>query len=98
KFKENAKHLYLDSQQVDVKSNTVVQTDTGGQLEWESVIGRLKEFEYEDQIALRWHVAGEGKPIIIDPRVNNDRLALASDMPAQRYLVLVLKFLQPPDH
>src|SRR6185437_2796927 len=70
KFKENAKHLYLDSQQVDVKSNTVVQTDTGGQLEWESVIGRLKEFEYEDQIALRWHVAGEGKPIIIDPRVS----------------------------
>jgi uncharacterized protein (DUF433 family) len=70
KFKENAKHLYLDSQMIDVKSNTVVQADAGGQLEWESVIGRLKEFEYEDQIALRWHVAGEGKPIVIDPRVS----------------------------
>jgi len=70
KFKENAKHLYLDSQQIDVGNNTVVQADTGGQLEWQSVIGRLKEFEYEDHLALRWHVAGEGKPIIIDPRIS----------------------------
>lgn len=69
-FKENARHLYLDSQQIDVKENTVVQADSAGQLEWESIIGRLKEFEYEDQIALRWHVAGEGKPIIIDPRIS----------------------------
>jgi uncharacterized protein (DUF433 family) len=71
KFKENAKHLYLDSQQIDVKENTVVQADGGGQLEWASIIGRLKEFEYEDKgIVLRWHVAGEGSPIIIDPRVS----------------------------
>ena len=71
KFKENARHLYLDSQQIDVKANTVVQADAEGQLQWESVIGRLKEFEYEDHgIALRWHVAGEGSPIIIDPRVS----------------------------
>jgi uncharacterized protein (DUF433 family) len=72
KFKENAKHLYLDSQQIDdVKENTVVQADAEGQLEWESVIGRLREFEYENHgIALRWHVAGEGSPIIIDPRIS----------------------------
>ncbi len=70
KFKENAKHLYLDAQQIDVGPNTVVQADAGGQLEWESVIGRLKEFEYEEHVALRWHVAGAGKPIIIDPRIS----------------------------
>jgi uncharacterized protein (DUF433 family)/DNA-binding transcriptional MerR regulator len=71
KFKENAKHLYLDSQQIDVKENTVVQADAEGQLEWESVIGRLQEFEYENRgIVLRWHVAGEGSPIIIDPRIS----------------------------
>jgi uncharacterized protein (DUF433 family) len=71
KFKENAKHLYLDSQQIDVKENTVVQADAEGQLEWESVIGRLMEFEYENHgIALRWHVAGESSPIIIDPRIS----------------------------
>lgn len=71
KFKENARHLYLDSQQIDVKENTVVQADAEGQLEWESVIGRLREFEYEDHgIVLKWHVAGKGSPIIIDPRVS----------------------------
>jgi uncharacterized protein (DUF433 family) len=70
KFKENAKHLYLDSQQIDVKDDTVVQADAGGQLQWESIIGRLKEFEYDHGIALRWHVAGEGLPIIIDPRIS----------------------------
>jgi uncharacterized protein (DUF433 family) len=70
RFKENAKHLYLDSQQIDVKPGTVVQADEGGQLEWESIIGRLREFDYEDEIALRWHVAGEGSPIIIDPRIS----------------------------
>jgi uncharacterized protein (DUF433 family) len=70
RFKENAKHLYLDSQQIDVKPGTVLQADQGGQLEWESIIGRLNEFEYEGDVALRWHVAGEGSPIIIDPRIS----------------------------
>ncbi len=70
RFKENAKHLYLDSQQIDIKPGTVLQADQGGQLEWESVIGRLREFEYENEVALRWHVAGEGSPIVIDPRIS----------------------------
>jgi uncharacterized protein (DUF433 family) len=70
-FKENAKHLYLDSQQIELKQNTVLQADAGGQLEWESVIGRLNEFEYEKEgIALQWRVAGKDSPIIIDPRVS----------------------------
>lgn len=42
----------------------------GGQLAWKSVIGqRFREFEYEDGLATRWHVAGEASPIVIDPRV-----------------------------
>jgi uncharacterized protein (DUF433 family) len=69
-FKENAKHLYLDAQQVELKEGTVLQADAGGQLEWESIIGRLNEFEYESDVALRWHVAGQGSPIIIDPRIS----------------------------
>lgn len=41
-----------------------------GQLAWKSVIGeRFKEFEYEDGLATRWHVAGTGSPVLIDPRV-----------------------------
>ena len=71
RFKENGKHLFLDSGQVDLKDNTVLQADENGQLAWESVIGRLREFEYEEPgIVLKWHVAGPSSPIIIDPRIS----------------------------
>lgn len=42
----------------------------GGQLAWKRIIGdRFKEFDYEDGLAVRWHVAGQSSPIIIDPRI-----------------------------
>jgi len=72
-FKENAKHLFLGSEDLeDVHPGSVVAADQGGQLEWETVIGRLQEFDYEDDhgIALKWHVAGRGSPILIDPRIS----------------------------
>jgi uncharacterized protein (DUF433 family) len=48
-----------------------MQADQEGQLAWETVIGRLREFEYEHEgIVLKWHVAGTGSPIIIDPRIS----------------------------
>ncbi|MGH6936466.1 MAG: DUF433 domain-containing protein [Methylocella sp.] len=53
-----------------MKPGTVVQADQEGQLTWESIIGRLREFEYEHQgIVIRWHVAGRSSPIVIDPRI-----------------------------
>src|SRR5215813_13338197 len=71
RFKENGKHLYLDSTQIVLKEDTVLQADQEGQLAWESVIGRLQEFEYEKEgIVLKWHVAGRASPIIIDPRIS----------------------------
>jgi uncharacterized protein (DUF433 family) len=42
----------------------------GGQLAWKEVIGRkFKEFDYEDGLAYRWHVAGRDSRVIIDPRI-----------------------------
>jgi uncharacterized protein (DUF433 family) len=71
RFKENGRHLILDASQIDLKPNTVVEADELGQLAWESVIGRLQEFEYEEAgLALRWYVAGRSSPIIIDPRIS----------------------------
>jgi uncharacterized protein (DUF433 family) len=72
RFKEEAKHLWLDSQQLnDVKPGTVIQADQGGQLTWETIIGRLREFEYEHEgIVIRWHVGGMSSPILIDPRIS----------------------------
>jgi uncharacterized protein (DUF433 family) len=72
RFKEEAKHLWLDSSQIaDLKPETVVQADQEGQLAWEPIIGKLKEFVYEDEgIVLQWRVAGLDSPIIIDPRIS----------------------------
>jgi uncharacterized protein (DUF433 family) len=71
RFKEEARHLWLDAEQIDLEPGTVLQADQEGQLAWDTVIGRLREFEYEhdEGIVLKWHVAGIGKPIIIDPRI-----------------------------
>jgi uncharacterized protein (DUF433 family) len=70
RFKEEAKHLWLDSGQIDVKPGMALSADQHGQLAWESVIGRLREFDYEDAgIVLKWRVAGPSSPIIIDPRI-----------------------------
>jgi uncharacterized protein (DUF433 family) len=41
-----------------------------GQLAWKSIIkDKLKEFEYLDGIAARWHLAGGGSTVVIDPRI-----------------------------
>jgi uncharacterized protein (DUF433 family) len=45
-------------------------TNMKGQLAWKSVIrDRLKEFEYLDGIAARWHLAGGKSAVVIDPRI-----------------------------
>lgn len=42
----------------------------GGQYVWESIIGRrFEEFEYERNIAVRWHVGGDSSGVVIDPRI-----------------------------
>ena len=48
----------------------VLVANAGGQYAWKAIIGdKFNEFEYDGLIARRWHVAGKGSPIIIDPRV-----------------------------
>ncbi|HTS20829.1 MAG TPA: DUF433 domain-containing protein [Casimicrobiaceae bacterium] len=42
----------------------------GGQFVWTEIIGnRFNEFEYEKNLAIRWHVGGANTGIIIDPRI-----------------------------
>ena len=45
--------------------------DEQGQLAWAGLLGeKFETFDYEDDLALRWHVAGRGSPVQIDPRVS----------------------------
>jgi uncharacterized protein (DUF433 family) len=49
----------------------LLRPDQEGQLAWEAVIGRLKEFEYErNGIVIRWRVAGPKSAVAIDPRIS----------------------------
>jgi|GEM_PF-590500 len=41
-----------------------------GQLAWQDFLAqRFHEFEYEQGIASRWHIAGKNRPVVIDPRI-----------------------------
>ena len=49
----------------------VVIGDERGQLAWAGLLGeRFETFDYEHDLALRWHVAGRSSPVQIDPRVS----------------------------
>jgi uncharacterized protein (DUF433 family) len=72
KFKADGKRLVMDYQQIEGAKGKgkLLRPDQGGQLAWEVVLGRLKEFEYEHKgIVIKWHLTGPKSPIIIDPRV-----------------------------
>ena len=53
----------------DGTDKTVV-ANRGGQLGWSPMFKKtIKSFEYQDNVVIRWKVAGTESPIIIDPRV-----------------------------
>lgn len=66
-------HLRLKTDGVDMAVDAGADLLIGnknGQLAWKSFIGnRFKEFEYEGDLATKWHVAGLSSPVLIDPRV-----------------------------
>lgn len=74
KFKTDSKRLFIDfAEVVGLKSGfgKLLRPDQQGQLAWESVIGRLTEFDYErNGIVIRWHVAGTASAVVIDPRIS----------------------------
>ncbi|HEX3367624.1 hypothetical protein [Phenylobacterium sp.] len=73
RFKTDGRTLMADLDQLvgDDGKDKLVNVNKKGQLEWDAILGaRLREFEYEDDLAIRWHVAGENSPVFIDPRIS----------------------------
>jgi uncharacterized protein (DUF433 family) len=70
KFKHYGRSLFTELK--DSGPHRLFKANQAGQLVWEPIVGPvLEEFDYEhDGIAVRWHVAGAGSPIIIDPRIS----------------------------
>jgi uncharacterized protein (DUF433 family) len=74
RFKTDGKGLFNDYAEIVGSKKgrgRLIRPDQGGQLAWETIIGRLKEFDYENKRrVIRWHVGGEKSPVVIDPRVS----------------------------
>jgi uncharacterized protein (DUF433 family) len=70
KFKRYGKSLFTEHK--GPGRHRLLKANQGGQLAWDELIGPvLEEFDYEHEgIAVRWHVAGAGVPIVIDPRIS----------------------------
>ena len=73
KFKTEGYHILMEYLQFEQANefNRVIAADKNGQLAWDSVIGeKFAEFDYEYEIALRWHPAGRQSLVLVDPRIS----------------------------
>ena len=70
-FKTEGVHLLLDFANVEQDDALrLIVADRYGQLGWAPLLeDRLLEFDYEDNLALKWHVGGRSSLVLIDPRI-----------------------------
>lgn len=72
RFKVQGAKILMDLKQFDKKTSSkkLIVVSHGGQLAWGEMLGRkFEEFDYRKGLAVRWHIAGRGSPILIDPQV-----------------------------
>lgn len=72
RFKVQGARILMSLKQFDksASGNKLIAVSHGGQLEWKEMLGRkFEEFDYKKGLAVRWHIAGRGSPILIDPQI-----------------------------
>lgn len=72
RFKVQGARILMHLRQLDSNAtgNKLIVVSHGGQMEWGEMLGRkFEEFDYQKGLAVRWHIAGRGSPILIDPQV-----------------------------
>ncbi|MCH8148615.1 MAG: hypothetical protein IH987_11565, partial [Planctomycetes bacterium] len=72
KFKTEGVHILLDLRDFapEADEKDVIIADEGGQTAWgEMLAKKFHQFEYVDELALRWFPQGKSNPIFIDPRI-----------------------------
>jgi uncharacterized protein (DUF433 family) len=71
RFKHDGKRLFIDC--IDLYEqggdDKVLEASGKGQLAWSQIIGRLREFDYDDDLVSRWRLGGKRSAVVIDPRV-----------------------------
>ena len=66
-------HVMLDLRQVDDHASFggLIVGDADGQIAWQEMVGeRFAQFDYEQDLALTWHVRGRDRLVVIDPRIS----------------------------
>lgn len=66
-------NLLLELQEVEPESklDALIIANANGQIAWTPMVSdRFLEFDYEDGLAIKWHVAGRESPVLIDPRIS----------------------------
>src|SRR4030042_466574 len=70
-FKTEGLHILMDAASFDPEFEDLIVADEAGQMAWERImLERFDQFDYEEDLALRWHPRGRNVPIIIDPRIS----------------------------
>ena len=55
----------------DASLDSLVVGDADGQIAWQEMVGaRFAQFDYEQEMALIWHVKGRDNSVVIDPRIS----------------------------
>lgn len=72
KFMTDGQNILMSLAAFDGRAtkNKLVLVDKGGQIAWQKIIAtKFQEFDYKKGLAARWHVAGKGSPVLIDPQI-----------------------------
>ena len=61
----------LSTVEGDASAGHLIAADREGQVAWKDVVSeRFHQFDYDNGIALVWHLASRKSPVVIDPRVS----------------------------
>jgi uncharacterized protein (DUF433 family) len=70
-FKTEGLHVLMDAASVEPDFRDLIVADEAGQMAWERIVlERFEQFDYEEELAVRWHPRGRNIPILIDPRIS----------------------------
>lgn len=71
RFKTDGRDLWMDYAQIEASmgDKKLLKASQKGQLAWSDIIGKLQEFDYDSDLAVRWHVDGKDSEVVIDPRL-----------------------------
>lgn len=73
-LKTDGHHVLMEMLEVDPDpqfEHLIIIGDAAGQLAWKPlVVERFLEFDYEYNLAMRWHLAGRQSRVLIDPRIS----------------------------